>query len=143
MYRQDAAPDRSILVTAFSGQLFGIDRASGEIRWAVGANTFGYGVLEIAFEGGVVIVASRTQLGFVDYLTGQVHAVVDIEGDHPRRPTMIVDNGQVLIARDGEVTCFTTRGDRVWYQPFKGKGIGVTAIGLPGNVRQADDVGSK
>lgn len=56
---------------------------------------------------------------------------------------MLVDGGHVYVARGGEVTCFTTQGQVVWFNPFKGKGTGSIALGLPGNVRQADDIGSK
>ena len=35
------------------------------------------------------------------------------------------------------------QGQRVWHQPFKGRGLGSMALAFPGNVRQADDVGGK
>lgn len=123
--------------------MFGVDRSTGAVRWELGDDVVPSVVLEIAIEGNVVIVASHARLAFLDYATGRIHAVVEIGGDYPRRPTMLVDQGQVIIARDGEVTCFTTRGERLWCQPFKGKGLGATAIGLPGNIRQADDPGSR
>lgn len=142
MYRQDAAPDNSILVTAFNSQLFGVDRATGEIRWSV-VKELGDDLYEIAIEGDVIIVASKERLGFVDYLTGKVHAIVPIEGHWVRRPTMVVDGGFVYISRDGDLTCFTTHGQRVWQQPFKGLGNGPMTIGVPGNIRQADDAGTR
>lgn len=142
MNRHDLAPDRTILVTAFNSKLFGVDRASGEVRWTV-SEALGEGIYEIAIEAGVVIVASISHVGFVDYLTGAVHAVVEIKGEHPRRPTMVVDRGFVYVAQDGELTCLTNRGQRVWQQPFKGKGFGAMALGFPGNLRQADDPGSR
>lgn len=142
MYRQDAAPDRTILVTAFNSQLFGIDRATGQVRWTV-SEILGYGLFEIAIEHDVVIVASPVNLGFVEYLTGKILAVVPIGGEYPGRPTMLVDNGFVYIGRQGELTCFTTRGQKVWQEPFKGKGMSTMALGLPGNVRQADDPGAR
>ncbi|MBS2017150.1 MAG: PQQ-binding-like beta-propeller repeat protein [Deltaproteobacteria bacterium] len=142
MYRQDAAPDRSILVTAFNATIFGIDRATGEIRWTV-SDVFTGGILELALEEDVLIAASSEKLGFVEYATGRVLAVVDIEGEHPRRPTMLVADGHVYIGRNGELSCYTTRGQRVWYQPFHLKGFGSMALALPGIVRQADDIGGR
>ena len=44
---------------------------------------------------------------------------------------------------DGEVACYATNGDAVWLQKFEGMGFGSVTLGLPGNVRQGDDVGSK
>lgn len=142
MYRQDAAPDRTLLVTAFNGQLFAVDRATGNVRWQV-TDIPGYGIFEVAIEGNVVIAVSPTSLAFVDYLTGTKLGVVEIDGEHSRRPTMIVEGGCIYIGRDGELSCYTTQGQRVWHQPFKGRGLGSMALAFPGNVRQADDVGGK
>lgn len=140
MYRQDAPADRPILVTAFNRRLFGIDRATGEIRWSVIREIGDDQIYEIAIDGDIVIAASSTQIGFVDYLSGKVHAIVPIGGD-ARRPLMVVDGGFLYITTTGQLTCFTTRGQLVWNQPFKGHGYGPMALGLPGNIRQADDNG--
>ena len=39
MFRTSATENRSILVTAFSGKIFGIDRVSGAQRWALQLDT--------------------------------------------------------------------------------------------------------
>jgi outer membrane protein assembly factor BamB len=136
------APASGILVTAFTNQIFGLDVASGQIRWEV-VPPIGYGEIELAVEEGVVIAANSNVVTFIDYASGYVHAVVPIPGDYSRRPTMIVEGDRVYVARNGETVCMTTRGQIVWVQPFKGKGMGSVSLALPGNVRQADDIGSK
>lgn len=142
MYRQDASPDRTLLITAFNGSLFAVDRASGEVRWQV-LDIPGYGIFEIAIEDGIIIAVSDKSLAFVDYLTGRKIKVVAVEGTHTRRPTIVVEGGCVYIGRDGELACYTTQGELVWHQPFKGRGFGSMALGFPGNLRQADDPGVK
>lgn len=142
MYRTTAAADRSILVTAFSGKVFGLHRATGAIAWSAEIEPYG-GEVELAVEGDVVIACSRGRLAILDYLTGRSIAYVPLVGDHARRPTMVVDRGQIVVARNGEVACYATNGEAVWLQKFEGMGFGSVALGLPGNVRQADDAGSK
>lgn len=135
-------PANNVLVTAFSNQIFGVDTASGQIVWQV-VPPNGYGEIELAIEDGIVIAANSTSVSFIDYASGHVHANVPIPGEYGRRPTMIVSGGHVYVARNGEVSCLTTRGQPVWVQPFTGKGMGSVALGVLGNIRQADDIGSK
>lgn len=148
MYRASAAEDRSVLVTAFKGRVFGLDRATGQVRWEVSLllQASGWGVedeTEIWIGGDVVIACSTRSLAFISYPDGRLLASKPIPGSYPARPTMLVDGEHVYVGRGGELSCFTTRGDLVWFQPFQGKGLGSLAIGLPGNVRQADDAGAK
>lgn len=135
MYRRDAAPDRSLLISAFSGQVFALDRATGAIRWE--ANLGDYSAVEIFLAEGVVVVATLKHLAFFDYLTGSLHRTVELPS-HAGRSTMLVDGEHIYVGGSGAVACYTLRGDHVWSQPFKGKGHGDVALGLPGNVRQAD-----
>lgn len=137
MYRQDAHPNRSTLVTAFAGKVFGLDRRTGATLWthALDQN----GVLEIAIHEGVVIVVTRGTLSFIDYATGRGLARVTLVGQWAGRPTMIVDDGHIYIGRHGELSCYKLTGQPVWNQPFPGQGMGGMALGLPGNLRQADD----
>ncbi|MDO9019418.1 MAG: PQQ-binding-like beta-propeller repeat protein [Deltaproteobacteria bacterium] len=142
MYRTSAAADRSILVSAFSGQIFGLHRSTGAVAWSAEIEGYG-GEVEVAIEGDVVIACTRSRLALFDYLTGRTIAYVHLVGEHARRPTMVVDQGQIIVARNGEVACYATNGDAVWLQKFEGMGFGSVTLGLPGNVRQGDDVGSK
>jgi outer membrane protein assembly factor BamB len=135
MYRSDASPDRTLLVAAFGCLVFGLERSSGAVRWEVkleGAE------VEIAIADGVVIAATQTHLAFIDYATGALHKSVGLQGGWVGRPTMLVDAGHIYVGRNGEVSCYTLRGENIWLEPFKGKGAAAVALGLPGNVRQAD-----
>jgi len=135
MYRRDASPDRSLLISAFAGQIFALDRATGAIRWEV--NIGDYSAVELFLAEGVVVVATLKHLAFLDYATGALHRTVELAA-HAGRSTMLVDGAHIYVGGSGAVACYTLRGDCVWSQPFKGKGIGDVALGLPGNVRQAD-----
>lgn len=139
MYRQDASPDRSVLVTAFLGQVIGLDRATGELRWET--KVIGGGDIELAIGDGVVIAVGRTHLAFLDYLTGAVYATVPIAGGGGGRPSMVVDGGFIYVGILGEISCYTLQGRFVWLQPLKGRGADHVALGLPGNVRQVDTRG--
>ncbi len=141
MYRASSAEDRSVLVTAFGGKIFGIDRATGAPRWSHQLD--GQGELELLVDGGMVIAVSHTRLTFLRYDNGQVVKQVPLLGTYASRPIMMVDGGQIFIARNGELACYTLAGDPVWIQPFTGHGFGNMALALPGNARQADDTGAK
>jgi outer membrane protein assembly factor BamB len=142
MYRENAAEDRSIIITAFSGKIFGLERASGKIVWSAELESYG-GEVDIFIESGVVVACTRSRLALLDYKTGRSLAYVALVGEYAGRPTMIVDQGQIIIARSGEIACYALNGQALWLQPFQGMGFGSVSVGLPGNIRQADDVGSK
>lgn len=147
MYRSDGNLDRTLLVTAFRGKVFAVDRATGEQRWRY---EMGFGTIELGFailDGQtVVIAASSTHLGIVRYDTGAELRLVDRD-KHERgigsRSVLLVDGSQLFLSGSGSVACYTLTGEFVWEQYFRGEGEGVVAIGLPGNVRQADDKGSR
>ncbi len=129
-------------MAAFGGKVFGVDRATGAVRWGAVIEDYG-GEVELAIESGVVVACTRKKLTFLRYATGEVLRQVELLGDYPRRPTMLLDQGQILVGRNGELACYSLAGDPVWQQPFQRQGLGSMAIGLPGQVRQADDAGTK
>lgn len=139
------APANDILVTAFSNQIFGLDVASGQIRWEV-VPPQGFGEIELAIEDGVVIAANSSvivfidvSVAFIDYMTGHVHAIVPLTGNNRMgRPTMIIAGGHLFIGRSGEVRCMTLRGQPVWTKELLGRGMRSLSLGFPGNIRQAD-----
>lgn len=141
MYRASSAEDRSILVSAFSGKVFGLDRVTGQQRWSV--NLQDAGEVELAVRDGMVVACTWRVLSFIRYDNGHLVKRVALIGEHPRRPIMMIDGGQIFIARNGEVACYTLAGDPVWAQPFTGMGVGSVSLGFPGAVRQADDAGMK
>ncbi|MDB4931495.1 MAG: hypothetical protein JWM10_3979 [Myxococcaceae bacterium] len=142
MYRSSAQVDRSILVSAFGGKVFALHRDTGTVAWSAEVEVGG-GEVELAIEGDVVIACTRRRLALLGYLTGETIAWVALVGEHERRPTMLIDQGQIIVARNGEVACYSIAGKRLWLQPFEGMGFGSVALALPGNVRQADDIGQR
>jgi hypothetical protein len=136
--------DSSLLVIAFANQIFALDRATGNVRWEV---PFGeqaaHREIELAIIDGVVIAANPFHLMFVDYASGKVRAKVELAHERKGRPTMLVDGGQVFVCGDASMSCFDMSGKHLWTNPFKDRGRGSVALGVPGNVRQADDIGTK
>jgi len=141
-YRENAQEDRSLLITGFANQIFAVDRATGQVRWQF---RFGekaiYREVELAIEDGVVIACTSEELVFLDYRSGHVHTRVPLQHVEQIRSVMLVDQGHLYISGDGDLSCYTNRGHHVWTQPFEGAGYGAVGLALPGNVRQADDIG--
>ena len=54
-----------------------------------------------------------------------------------------MDGEQLFIGNSGAVACYSRSGDFLWEQYFTGEGFGEPALGFPGNVRQADDKGTR
>jgi hypothetical protein len=77
----------------------------------------------------------------IAYPSGQVigRAQVPLESDS--RPSLIVDDDQLFVARNGQVAALTLDGRPLWMQSLghAAKGLIPTALGVPGQVRQADD----
>ena len=46
-------------------------------------------------------------------------------------------------SKSGYLDCFAPDGTRKWSQPLRGAGTGRAALGYPGNVVQADDIGNQ
>jgi outer membrane protein assembly factor BamB len=137
MYRADASQDRSLLIAAFLGKVFAVDRSTGQIRWrtALGSNE----VVELAIGEGLVVALTASRLAFLTYATGQIVRFVERQDEAiGGRATLLIDAGQLIVAGAGAVACYSLQGDLRWTQPFKGEGHGDVAIGFPGNVRQAD-----
>lgn len=136
-----APEDRSLLIACFAGKAFGLDRRTGAVRWRTELE--GYGAIELAVGGGWVVACTSSHLHFVEYLTGRLASSVPHTVKRSMRPVMVIDEGQILVGLGGEVVAYSTSGEPLWSQPFKGEGIAVVALGLPGNVRQADDTGAR
>lgn len=136
MYRENAGTDRSLLVAAFGGQVYGIERGSGETRWEFEIDDGGH--VEIHVEGPIVIAATHSRIVFLEYATGEEIRGGDLPGDPRGRPTMIVDEDNVYVARDGEIICYGLGGKAKWRRSFTGGRPGSVALGFPGFTRQSD-----
>jgi outer membrane protein assembly factor BamB len=143
MHRTHAAPDRSLLIVGFGSQVFALDRATGAVRWEVGIDGGDkLRTVEVLVADGVVIAANASELVFLDYASGHVHARVAIA--HTQlRPVMLLDGDHLFVTGEGAVSCYTLRGHRVWTQPFDGKRSwgqrAPVALAVPGHARQADE----
>ena len=143
MYRDPPETNRDLLITAFGGKVFALERTHGAVRWhlVLEDNAF---VIDLHIGATVVLAVTISLLVFIDYATGSVHRKVEQAGKHrAARPQVLIDGQHLFVARNGEVVCYTLGGDHLWTQPFIGQGYGEVALGFPGNVRQADDRGSR
>ena len=142
MYREAASDDRSIIIVALGGAVVGLDRRSGRERWRNELSGGGIGVVDVAItHGRVFVTASSSVLVCLDYANGKTVWSAKTQGSG--RGTILVDDGQVIVAKNGYVDCFDFSGNRLWSEALSGMGIGRAAVGLPGNVRQADDIGGQ
>ena len=130
--------DRTILVVTFRGQVHRLDRDTGAIVWTNELKGGGYDEAFLAVGFGVVIVSTSTSKVFcIDYLTGATRweAATSSMG----RATILIEPTQIICCKEGYIDCFSPDGGMLWRQPMAGTGLGRAALGLPGNVAQADD----
>jgi outer membrane protein assembly factor BamB len=144
-YRNNAAPlapDRSVLVVGLRGLVYGLDRVTGAVRWRNSLPEGGLGEVFIAVGFGVVVASARgANLHCLSYLTGETRWVQPTQA--MGRATIVIEAAQIVCAKGGYIDCFAPDGTTMWSQPLKGAGLGRMALGFPGNVAQADDVGSQ
>lgn len=144
-YRDGAGPlprDRSILVVGLNGKVYGIDRATGELRWRNDLKGGGFGEVFLAVDYGVIVASAGGAMMYcLDYLTGQERwrAATQASG----RATILIEPDHIVCAKGGYVDAYTVEGRRLWSQPLSGAGVGRVALGYPGNVVQADDPGTE
>jgi outer membrane protein assembly factor BamB len=144
-YRTTSAPpqpDRSILVVGLNGEVVGVDRITGKIRWQNNLPGGSMGEVFIAVNYGVVVAsASGDRIYCLDYLTGQQRWASETSG--AGRATIVIEPDVIVCVKNGYLDCFSPQGGLLWSQRLEGKGLGRAALGFPGNVAQADDVGSQ
>jgi outer membrane protein assembly factor BamB len=140
-YREDGSEDRSILVVAFTRKLFGLDPRNGSVVWENAIQ--GHGEIEVIIAHERVFAITWSHLHAFHYPSGRPLGEVALPGRYKGRPSVVLERGFLYVAGSGEVTCFDLDGRVIWLQPFTGKGVGRISLGFPGNVRQADDVGSQ
>ena len=141
-YREQDAPAPAVLVVGIHGNLVGIDRATGAILWKNGLEEGGYGTVYIALSQGRVFASAGGKRVFaVDMRTGATLWSAETSGYG--RATMLVELDEIYVAKSGYLDCFDRYGNRRWTQKLEGLGTGPVALGVPGNVAQADDKGAK
>ncbi len=138
MYREQASEGAPLWVVAFNGKVFGIEPASGAIRWRVGLSDLG-GPVELMIDRDLIVAIDMRTIAFIDYPSGTVRKFVDRDDlAKTGRAVALADGPHLLIGGTGEVACYTRDGEFVWDQGFTGEGYGAVSFGVPGRVRQAD-----
>jgi outer membrane protein assembly factor BamB len=130
-------PDRSILIVGLAGRVYGIDRATGELRWTnvLGEQSLGYVTIAVAY--GVVVASPETPgIYCIEYLTGALRWQQRTQASG--RATLLVEPEQIVCAKSGYIDAYAPDGRVVWHQPMRGAGQASTSLGYPGNVAQAD-----
>jgi len=143
------AEDRSLIVLAANSQVVAFRRSDGGVVWR---HTVEYSVLgmsvkhmapmELAFHGGRVYVAESDRVICLDYASGHVVGQVQLPGG-ARRPCFLLEGDNLYVVSSDRLLCLTHGGDIVWQSAH-----GLTllecspAVGVPGNVRQGDDIGT-
>lgn len=142
-YRESAEADRTRVVVAVSGRVAAVDLATGKEQWRNELAGAGVGPVDLFVGDGVVLacVSTSDTLYCLDYATGEERWTAKTRGYG--RAAILVDGPVVLVARNGYLTCFDREGAQRWSNGLDGLGTGPTAVGLPGNVRQADAEGTR
>jgi outer membrane protein assembly factor BamB len=131
-----------IIICAAGGKLLALDSATGAVRWENAMEGGGYGEVALAVTGERIFAsAERGKLFCLEYPTG---AVLWTSPTSTRgRATILVDGGNVYVARLGHLDCFDVEsGSHRWSSSMPGSGYGSVSIGVPGNVAQADAEGT-
>ncbi|MCK6550509.1 PQQ-like beta-propeller repeat protein [Myxococcota bacterium] len=124
------------LVAAWSGRVFGVDRATGEVLWEHELDTAGNATALIVTDTHVFAATFR-ELAALRYPTGEL--LWTISTTAIGRATLLLDGDHLFVAKSGELECVSTAGRWLWHERFAGKGAGYAALGVPGNVAQADE----
>lgn len=136
MYRETGSA--SPLVAAFSGNVFGLDSATGRVLWEQELDTAGNPSALVVTESFVYVATFRT-LACLHYRTGKI--VWSVDTHVAGRATLMLHGERLFVGKRGVIECFSLSGESVWRNDFKGKGEGAIALGHPGAVMQADDHG--
>lgn len=141
MYRQDGEVEHAVLVLGLGGQVLGMNVQDGTVLWEHRIEPAGE--VELAFRGDRVYATAGHFLCAIRYPDGAPLFRVEVPGTYKGRPSMVIEGGRILLATRGEITCFDLDGRQLWHDGLTGRGVGSVSLGFPGNVRQADDAGSK
>ncbi len=127
-----------VLVVAFNTHVIGMDPVSGRRLWywtplpAVAVGTWRIAIAETR-----VLVCGGSLVACLAYDTGK-------ELWRRESPvfaaTLLVEGDRFFVAGSGTLAAFDIEtGKLLWHEPFKGHGHGPVALGVPGNVVQADE----
>ena len=141
MNKQDMEEAAPLLIVALDGRVVAVDVETGEEEWRSDLPGAGLGPVSLGVTKRSVYASAGSRLFRLDYTTGETLWEVRLAGLVGRRSTILLDGDRVYVARGGELTCVTPKGELLWTQGLAGTGTGSAALGVPGNVSQADVVG--
>ena len=122
------------------GHLLAMEVATGRLAWQHELAV--KDAVEMAIhEGRVYATSGGSVLSCFDYRTGTPIFEKQVPGVYRGRPTMLIQDGRLFLGSGGEVACFDLDGNVIWHEGLVGRGIGNVALGVPGQVRPADESG--
>lgn len=126
--------DRSVVIATVAGKLVGLDAQTGIIAWE---HAIEAGTPQLVVGAGLVLAAVGQSLYCCEYRTGRPMWRATLSAPSPR-VTMVVEPDRVYAFGAGIVDAFDHAGRKVWTRPILPGATASGAIGLPGNVSQAD-----
>jgi outer membrane protein assembly factor BamB len=130
-----ALPESPILVVAFNGRVFGLNAKTGERVWSYEGMQSEMAVVRAIVDNMRVYASSGTKLSCLDYASGRCLWQVEIG---MQSSTLMTSAGRIFVGGQGKLRCFADDGSLLWEEGFKGKGLGVIALALPGHAVQGD-----
>lgn len=132
----DVAPgeDRSVVVATVAGKLVGLDARSGAVTWE---HAIDAGTPQLCIGRGLVLAAVGQSLYCCDYRTGRPLWRAALSAASAR-VTMVLDGEAIFALGAGVVDAFDPSGRHLWSRAILPGAAASGAVGLPGNVSQAD-----
>lgn len=137
--------DADLVITAVAGFVRGLDRTTGRRVWEVqvvkDARPLASCIhlaIELVIRGDMILAAAYSDrlLFCIDYHTGTVRWYADL--GRIGRKTILLDGDQIFVGLIRSLFCYNVRGELQWADSAEMGGSGVVSLGVPGNVRQAD-----
>jgi len=126
-----------VLVVALGGRVLGVDAISGEVIWSNEMELGGIAWVALGVdESRVYSSASAKRIFCIDRATG--NTLWDRPTSGLGRATIICDESGISVCKSGLLDKFSIDGDLLWSTDLQQYGKGVAALGLTGNVIQAD-----
>lgn len=138
MYREAPGESAPLVIVAFNGYVYALERESGNIFWKNELTSSG-GPVELVIDRDIIVACDGYALVFIDYATGTLRKrIARKDVARAARPVILPTGPHFIIGGNGEAACYTRDGELVWEQGFPGQGFGSVSLGVPGRVRQAD-----
>lgn len=133
-YRAEDGSFQPVIV-AFVNHVFGMHPTTGARLWRYDFDS-AY-MVRIAIGGDMLYALGGDELVCIHLESGRTLGRVST-GMGGSVPTLLASADRILVARGGEVRCFSRDGRLLWEDLFKGEGAGPVALAYAGGVAQAD-----